>query len=48
MGSVAKNLALLQNQWIPSQLGNLINIITDKRAHKGTLFQNLVIFAFLD
>jgi len=34
-GSVAKNLALLQNQWIPSQLGNLINIITDKRAHKG-------------
>jgi hypothetical protein len=35
IGSVAKNLAFLQNQWIPSQLGNLINIITDKIAHKG-------------
>ncbi len=34
-GSVAKNLAFLQNQWMPSQLGNLINIITDKIAHKG-------------
>jgi len=34
-GSVAKNLAFLQNQWIPSQLGDLINIITDKIAHKG-------------
>ena len=31
----AKNLALLQNQCKPSQLGNLINLITDKMAHKG-------------
>ena len=34
-GSGAKNLALLQNQCKHSQLGNLINFITDKIVHKG-------------
>jgi hypothetical protein len=35
IGSVAKNLAPLQNQKKPSQLGNLINLFTGKIAHKG-------------
>jgi hypothetical protein len=30
VGSGAKSLALLQNQWKTSQLGNLINIINGK------------------
>ena len=34
-GSVAKNLALLQNQCKPSQLGKLINLIAGKQVHKG-------------
>ncbi len=34
-GPVAKNLALLQNQCKPSQLGKLINLIAGKMAHKG-------------
>ena len=34
-GSGAKNLALLQNQWKTSQLGNLINLIKGKIIHKG-------------
>jgi putative membrane protein len=34
-GSVAKNLAPLQNQKKPSQLGYLIDFITDKITHKG-------------
>jgi len=35
LGSVAKNLAPLQNQKKPSQLGYLIDFITDKITHKG-------------
>jgi hypothetical protein len=34
-GSVAKDLAPLQNQKKPSQLGYLIDFITDKITHKG-------------
>ncbi len=34
-GSVAKNLAFLQNQEKPSQLGKLINITKGKMIHKG-------------
>jgi hypothetical protein len=35
LGSVAKNLALLQNQKKPSQFGNLIIFILAKMTHKG-------------
>ena len=35
LGSVAKNLAPLQNQKKSSQLGNLIIFIRKKMAHKG-------------
>jgi len=34
-GSVAKNLALLQNQWKTSQFGNLIIFIREKMTHKS-------------
>ena len=34
-GSVAKNLASLQNQKKPSQLGKLIIFIRKKMTHKG-------------
>jgi hypothetical protein len=34
-GSGAKNLALLQNQCKPLQLGKLINLITWKMVHEG-------------
>ncbi len=34
-GSVAKNLAILQNQKKPSQLGKLIIFIRKKMIHKG-------------
>jgi len=34
-GFGAKNLALLQNQFKPSQLGNLINHLMEKNVHKG-------------
>jgi hypothetical protein len=34
-GSVAKNLAFLQNQKKPSQLGKLIIFIRKKMIHKG-------------
>jgi len=34
-GCGAKNLALLQNQCKPSQLGKLINLIAGKKVHKG-------------
>jgi hypothetical protein len=35
LGSVAKNLAPLQNQTKPSQLGKLIILIRKKMTHKG-------------
>ena len=34
LGSVAKNMAFLQNQCRPSQLGKLINLIAGKKVHK--------------
>lgn len=34
---VQKNLVLLQNQYKPSHLGKLINLIAGKKVHKGKI-----------